>query len=126
MSEKAAKLGMIFAELAPFSLPGSRRQEKVPERNKLSAAGIASLPVGIHSDGDGLYLRVRKHKPKNGGAETVSRQWFFIFRRNGKRTELGLGGYGQGTAQVSLALARDKADAIRHRLAHGEVRAAHE
>lgn len=80
-------------------------------RNKLSETKIPKLPVGIHSDGDGLYLRVR-----DGG----SRQWFFIFRRQGKRTEIGLGGHGQGTAPVSLALARDKAEAVRQRLAHGE------
>lgn len=33
---------------------------------------------------------------------------------------MGLGGYGQGTAPVSLALAREKAEAIRQRLARGE------
>ena len=80
-------------------------------RNKLSETRIRTLPVGIHSDGDGLFLRVRK-----GG----SRQWFFIYKRNGKRTELGLGGHGQGTAPVSLALARERAEAIRQRLARGE------
>ncbi|TCQ25054.1 tyrosine-type recombinase/integrase [Rhizobium sp. PP-CC-3G-465] len=81
-------------------------------RYKLSEAKIKRLDVaGIHSDGDGLYLRVRA-----GG----SKQWFFIYKRNGKRTELGLGGYGQGTAPVSLALAREKAEAIRERLARGE------
>ncbi|TPJ55950.1 site-specific integrase, partial [Mesorhizobium sp. B2-6-7] len=37
-----------------------------------------------------------------------------------KRTELGLGGYGQGTAPVSLALAREKAEAVRLRLARGD------
>lgn len=65
---------------------------------------------GIYSDGDGLYLRVRK-----GG----SKQWFFIYRRGKTRTEIGLGGYGQGTAPVSLALAREKAEAIRDKLARG-------
>ncbi|MGP2492297.1 tyrosine-type recombinase/integrase [Mesorhizobium sp. PUT5] len=80
-------------------------------RNKLSETRIRTLPAGIHSDGDGLFLRVRK-----GG----SRQWFFIYRRGTDRKEIGLGGYGQGTAPVSLALAREKADAIRDRLARGE------
>lgn len=84
-------------------------------RNKLSETRIRTLPVGIHSDGDGLYLRVR-----SGG----SKQWFFIYKREGKRTELGLGGHGQGTAPVSLALARAKADAIRERLARGDDLAA--
>src|SRR5690606_14129471 len=81
-------------------------------RNKLSESRIRTLTkAGIYSDGDGLYLRVRA-----GG----SRQWFFIFRRGSVRKEIGLGGYGQGTAPVSLALARAKAEAIRQRLARGE------
>jgi integrase len=83
----------------------------VMAKHKLSETRIRTLKTGIHSDGDGLYLRVRE-----GG----SRQFFFIFKRGGKRTEIGLGGHGQGTAPVSLALAREKAEAIRQRLAHGE------
>lgn len=81
-------------------------------RNKLSETRIRTLTKpGIYSDGDGLFLRVR-----SGG----SKQWFFIFRRGGKRTEIGLGGYGQGTAPVSLSLAREKAEEIRQRLARGD------
>lgn len=80
-------------------------------RFKLTDTAIRRLDKpGIYGDGDGLFLRVRR-----GG----SRQWFFIYKREGKRTEIGLGGYGQGTAPVSLALAREKADAIRHQLARG-------
>lgn len=80
-------------------------------RHKLTEAGIKRLDqAGIYSDGDGLFIRVRK-----GG----SRQWFFIYKRDNKRTEIGLGGYGQGTAPVSLALAREKAEAIRSKLARG-------
>lgn len=80
-------------------------------RHKLSESSIKTLnKPGIVSDGDGLFLRVRK-----GG----SKQWFFIYRRGTERRELGLGGYGQGTAPVSLKLARDKAEAIRDRLARG-------
>src|SRR5690606_14203776 len=81
-------------------------------RNKLSETKIKGLTKhGIYSDGDGLYLRVRA-----GG----SRQWVFIHKRNGTRSETGLGGYGQATAPVSLALAREKADEMRQRLARGE------
>lgn len=81
-------------------------------RNKLSETKIKKLDApGIFSDGDGLFLRVRA-----GG----SKQWFFIYKRDGKRTEIGLGGYGQGTAPVSVELAREKAQAIRERLARGE------
>ncbi|PRA75808.1 integrase [Ochrobactrum sp. MYb29] len=81
-------------------------------RNKLSETRIRTLTKpGVYSDGDGLYLRVR-----SGG----SKQWIFIHKRGGVRTETGLGGYGQGTAPVSLSLAREKADALRERLARGE------
>jgi integrase len=80
-------------------------------RHKLTEAGLKRLvSPGIYGDGDGLFYRVRK-----GG----SRQWFFIYKRNGQRTEIGLGGHGQGTAPVSLALAREKAEAIREKLARG-------
>ena len=80
-------------------------------RNKLTDAKIKVLDKpGMHSDGDGLFLRVR-----DGG----SRQWFFVYRRGNVRTEIGLGGYGSGTAPVSLRLAREKADAIRDQLARG-------
>ncbi|MBX9452037.1 MAG: integrase arm-type DNA-binding domain-containing protein [Mesorhizobium sp.] len=81
-------------------------------RHKLSESNLKRLDKpGVYGDGDGLWLRVRK-----GG----SRQWFFIYKRAGQRTEIGLGGYGQGTAPVSLSLAREKADAIRDKLARGE------
>jgi integrase len=81
-------------------------------RGLLSETRIRTLTKpGIYADGDGLYLRVQK---------AGSRNWLFIFRRGAKRTEIGLGGYGRGTAPVSLALAREKAEDIRQRLARGE------
>lgn len=81
-------------------------------RHKLTEKTCKSLiEPGIYGDGDGLWLRVRA-----GG----SRQWVFIYRWAGKRAELGLGGYGTGTAPVSLALAREKAEAVRQRLARDE------
>jgi len=81
-------------------------------RHKLTEKACKALTdPGIYGDGDGLWLRVRA-----GG----SRQWVFIYRWAGKRAELGLGGYGTGTAPVSLALAREKAEAVRQRLARDE------
>ncbi|MDX0777335.1 DUF4102 domain-containing protein [Sinorhizobium medicae] len=81
-------------------------------RNKLSETKIKSVAKpGIYGDGDGLYLRVQKSGSKN---------WVFVWRRGERRNEIGLGGYGQGTAPVSLALAREKAEAIRQQLARGE------
>ncbi|SMD06381.1 Integrase [Fulvimarina manganoxydans] len=81
-------------------------------RNKLSETAIKAITKpGIYSDGDGLFLRVRK-----GG----SKSWVFIHRRGGKRDEVGLGGYGQGTAPVTLKRARQRAELIRERIADGE------
>lgn len=81
-------------------------------RNKLSEARCRSLTEpGIYGDGDGLWLRVHK-----GG----SKSWVFIWRRGPARNEVGLGGYGQGTAPVSVALARQKAQGLRDQLARGE------
>lgn len=81
-------------------------------RNKLSESRIRTLTKpGIFGDGDGLYLRVRAGGSKN---------FVFIYRRGDTRVEMGLGGHGQGTAPVSLTLAREKAEAIRQKLARGE------
>ncbi len=81
-------------------------------RHKLTEKQIkAEDRPGIYGDGEGLYLKVRP-----GG----SKQWAFVWRRGGKRNEIGLGGYGFGTAPVSLTLARQKAEAIRQQLANGE------
>ena len=57
---------------------------------------------GRHADGAGLYLDV---------SPLGARHWVFLFTRNGKRTELGLGGY----PETTLAEAREKA--VEHRLA---------
>src|SRR6476646_8966620 len=79
-------------------------------RNKLSESKVKGLSPGLYGDGDGLWIRVQK---------SGSRNWVFIYRRGAERAEMGLGGYGQGTAPVSLALARKKAEAIRQQLAEG-------
>jgi integrase len=77
-------------------------------RNKLNVKQIASLAkVGVHSDGGGLYLRVR---------ETGSRSWLFIYTFGGKRREMGLG----SDLDVSLAKAREKAGEARALLLEGK------
>lgn len=75
--------------------------------NKLSALGVASLAKpGRHSDGGGLYLSISA----NGG-----KRWVFLFRWNGKPTEMGL-----GSAQtVPLKQAREFAQSARAVLACG-------
>ncbi|MBP0614297.1 tyrosine-type recombinase/integrase [Jiella mangrovi] len=80
-------------------------------RHKLTDSKIRSLTTpGIYGDGDGLYLRVQA---------TGRRSWVFIWRRFGTRREIGLGPYGSGTAHVSLATARSKADEAREIVGSG-------
>ena len=75
--------------------------------NKLSAVQAAKITTpGRHSDGGGLYLFVDPHG---------RRRWIFMYARNGKRTELGLG----GGRDLSLANARAEAAKMRELLATG-------
>ena len=74
----------------------------------LTAAKAKSLSKhGLHSDGRGLYLRIAK-----GG----SKGWILRISIDGRRRDVGLGGY----PTVSLAKARQVSDA--HRLAVAEGR----
>ena len=75
---------------------------------RLSATTLskAKLGPGLHTDGNGLYLRVTK---------TLTRSWVFLYVRNGKRTELGLGAY----PALSLADARERAAEAQTQLAKG-------
>ena len=68
----------------------------------------AAFEPGRLADGDGLYLSVSR---------TGSKSWVFLYTREGRRREIGLGSVrSNGTAPVSLgARAREKADAIRAR-----------
>jgi hypothetical protein len=64
------------------------------------------LKSGRHSDGGGLYLNVAK-----GG----SKSWVFMWARDGRRREMGLGSY----PAVSLAAARKRAEEYRLIVASG-------
>jgi len=66
----------------------------------------AKLKAGRHSDGGGLYLNV---------SPTGSKSWLFMWARNGKRREMGLGPY----PDVSLAKARGLASENREAVAAG-------
>lgn len=69
--------------------------------NKLDARTAANLKAkGRHSDGGGLYLAI------DGSGR---RRWVFMYVRNGKRTELGLG----GGRDLPLAKARQRAAELR-------------
>jgi Arm DNA-binding domain len=77
--------------------------------NKLNARTVDALTKsGRHGDGGGLYLSITK-----AGA----RRWVFLFRWQGKPTEMGLGSGAKG--QVSLARARELAGEARSLLAVG-------
>jgi integrase len=75
--------------------------------NKLSARTISSIKTaGRYSDGGGLYLVVD---------ESLAKRWLFMYRQNGKRREMGLG----GVLTVSLHDARVIADQSRQQLRQG-------
>jgi hypothetical protein len=83
----------------------STRQRK---QNLLTARNIdTAKKTGRYSDGNGLYLVVRP-----GG----SRQWAFLYRRDGKLKEMGLGSPAKG---VTLAMARGLRDDARAVMASG-------
>lgn len=75
--------------------------------NRLTARSVATIKTpGRHADGDGLYLVVDK---------SGARRWVFLFRREGRLKEMGLGGAGR----VGLAQARKLAIEVRKQLAAG-------
>jgi len=72
--------------------------------NKLNAKQVANLTeVGKYSDGDGLYLLITKHNSKS---------WLFRYQMNGKRREMGLGGYPKTTLAAARTKARDAQEQI--------------
>jgi Arm DNA-binding domain len=74
---------------------------------KLSARAVATVTQpGRHSDGDGLYLNVTR---------SGARSWLFMWKRDDKRREMGLG----SASSVSLARARELASACRAQVAVG-------
>ena len=76
---------------------------------KLNARKVETLTKpGRYADGGNLYLRISP----NGG-----KRWMFFYRFGGKRRDMGLGSAAKGG--VSLAEARQKADAARAILRSG-------
>ncbi|RWL98946.1 site-specific integrase [Mesorhizobium sp.] len=79
--------------------------------NKLNDFAIkATTKPGRLSDGGGLYLLV---------GPTGGKSWTFMWTRDGRRREMGLGPYGNGNGLVSLATARGKAGKCREVLTAG-------
>jgi len=75
-------------------------------KEKLTAKAVERAKPGLHGDGDGLWLRV---------ASAERRSWLFRYQRGGKVREMGFGSF----PTVSLADARNKADAARRLIANG-------
>jgi integrase len=75
--------------------------------NKLTDRGIKRrLAPGRHSDGGGLYLNV---------TDSDARSWIFMWKRDGKRREMGLG----SLHSVPLIRARERAYKARQDVADG-------
>lgn len=75
--------------------------------NKLTPKTISSLKTpGYYSDGNGLYLQISK---------SLTKSWLFIYKLDGKKTEIGLGSIDTTT----LADAREQAQNYRKLLASG-------
>ena len=62
--------------------------------------------AGRHNDGGGLHLSV---------SQSGAKSWVFIWQKDGRRREMGLGGY----PAVKLAAARKKAEATRTAISEG-------
>lgn len=74
--------------------------------NRLTTIQVRSAPPGRHVDGLGLVLDV---------VPSGARSWTFVFRWQGRRPEMGLGGF----PAVSLADARAAADVARRQVRDG-------
>jgi integrase len=86
---------------------GQRRSAMARKINRLNARAVATIAKhGRHADGGGLYLSISP----NGG-----RRWVFLFRWQGKPTEIGFG----SARDVTLARARELASQARAKLAEG-------
>jgi len=76
--------------------------------NRLKAKQVENLGIGRHADGGGLYLDRDEHGRS---------RWLFMWSRNGKRREMGLGPAGRDG--VSLADARRGAASARESVRAG-------
>ena len=70
----------------------------------LTAIEIKHAKVGMHPDGQGLYLRVQARSGDAG----LSKSWIFRFQLAGKRREMGLGTLSDFPAPQARALAAEQ------------------
>jgi len=75
--------------------------------NQLTVSKARGLKKpGRHADGNGLYLKVRK---------SGSKYWVFMSKKNGKRTEIGLGAFND----ITLHEARKMSEKLRVKVSEG-------
>lgn len=74
---------------------------------KLTDLRVRNAKPGVHGDGGGLYLRVKPSSAKS---------WVLRVQHQGRREDIGLGGY----PVITLTAARDKALALRRAAKEGE------
>lgn len=77
--------------------------------NALTPLTVKNAKPGRHADGAGLHLLVK---------ESGARSWVYRFMLKGKTRDIGLGA-AAGAGAISLAKARDKADALRSKVREG-------
>lgn len=77
--------------------------------NALTPLAVKNAKAGRHADGGGLHLLVK---------ESGARSWVYRFMLRGKARDVGLGA-ASGPEAISLAKARDKADALRLKVKAG-------
>jgi integrase len=77
--------------------------------NALTPLTVKNAKPGRHADGGGLHLLVK---------ESGARSWVYRFMLKGKAHDIGLGA-ASGPEAISLAKARDKADALRLKVKTG-------
>lgn len=77
--------------------------------NALTPLAVKNAKPGRHADGGGLHLLVK---------ESGARSWVYRFMLRGKARDIGLGA-ASGPEAISLAKARDKADALRLKVRAG-------
>lgn len=76
-------------------------------KHKLTAKTVEHKKVpGYYADGGNLYLRV---------SSNLTKTWAFYYKKEGKRTEMGLG----SVSNLSLEQAREKATELRKQIASG-------
>jgi integrase len=89
-----------------------RRIHRLTDRQAQTAKAPVGRPAIMLPDGGSLYLRVSHSTSVFGG---FNKSWVFRYERDGKRRDLGLGPY----PTITLAMAREKAHALRVKLIDG-------